>query len=81
VVEFSGGHHASCSPAGDFGIIFFNAMNEPEEIRRRYRWPWLVLAGVVLWIVSAVIWMAADVKKLERERDFNAPVPANGSTH
>jgi hypothetical protein len=55
-------------------------MNEPEEIPRRHRWPWFVLAGVVLWIVSAVIWMAADVKKLEHERDFNAPVPVN-STH
>ena len=61
--------------------MFSNAMNEPEEIPRRHRWPWFVLAGVVLWIVLTVIWMAAYVKKLERERDFSAPVPASGSIH
>lgn len=56
-------------------------MNDPEEMPRRHRWPWFVLAGVVLWIVLAVIWMAADVKKLEHERDFNAPVPVSNSIH
>ena len=52
-------------------------MNEPSENpKRHYKWPWFVLAAVVLGIALAVVWMFFAVKKVERERDFNAPVPA-----
>jgi hypothetical protein len=56
-------------------------MNEPEEAPRRHRWPWFVLAGVVLWIVLTVIWMGVYIKKLEREHDYSAPLPASAPAH
>ncbi len=50
-------------------------MNEPNENPRRYRWPWFVGAAVVLAIALAIVWMSLAVKKVERERDVNAPMP------
>ena len=55
-------------------------MNEPDEIPRRYVWPWFVWSGVVLGIVLAVVWMSFAVKKMERERDFSAP-PSSAPAH
>jgi len=51
-------------------------MNEPNENPRRYNWPWLALAAVLLGIVLAVVWVSFAVKNIERERNFSAPVPA-----
>jgi hypothetical protein len=51
-------------------------MNEPNENRSRYNWPWFVLAAVLLGIVLAVVWVSFAVKKVEQQRNFNAPVPA-----
>ncbi len=51
-------------------------MNEANESPRRYRWPWLVAAAVVLGLVLAVAWMSQAVKKVEQERDVNGPLPA-----
>jgi hypothetical protein len=50
---------------------------EPENNSppRRYRWPWFVLALVVLGMVLAVFWVALAVRKIERQRDYNAPLP------
>jgi len=50
-------------------------MNEPKENPRRYQWPWFVAAAVVLAIVLAIVWMRLAVKKVERERDGNSPLP------
>jgi hypothetical protein len=50
-------------------------MNEPEEPPRHHRWPYIAIAFVVIFIISAVIFMTVAVKKLERERDFNSPLP------
>ncbi len=52
--------------------------NEPGENppKRNYKWPWFVLAAVLLGIVLAVVWVGFAVKKVERERNFNAPVSA-----
>lgn len=50
-------------------------MNELNENPRRYQWPWLALAAALLAIVLAVVWMAFAVKKVERERNFSAPMP------
>ena len=52
-------------------------MNEIEEPPRRYRWPWYALAFVLIGIISTVIWMTVYVKKLEREHDYNAPLPTS----
>ena len=49
-------------------------MNEPDEMPRRYRWPWFVLAAVVLAVVLAVIWMSYAVKRERQQRDFSAPI-------
>ena len=46
-------------------------MSEPKQT---YRWPWLVLAAVLLAIVLAVVWVGFAVKKVEQQRDFN-PLP------
>ena len=46
--------------------------NVPKPI---YHWPWFVGAAVVLAVVLAVVWLSFAVKKVERERDFNAPLP------
>jgi hypothetical protein len=51
-------------------------MNEPNESPRRYKWPWFVLAAVLLFIALTIVWVSFAVKKVERERDVNAPVPA-----
>jgi len=48
-------------------------MNEQNENPRRYKWPWFVLAMVVLGIVLAIVWMFFAVRKVERERNFNPP--------
>ena len=46
--------------------------NQPKP-RQRYTWPWFVLAGVLLGIVLAIIWMSHEVERTRRNRDFNAP--------
>ena len=53
-------------------------MNESNENPRRYKWPWFVLAAVLLSIVLAVVWVSFAAKKVERDRNFNAPVPTGG---
>jgi hypothetical protein len=54
---------------------------EPDEPPRRYLWPWFVWGGVALGIILAVIWMAIAVKKVEQERDYNAPLPHSTPVH
>jgi hypothetical protein len=50
-------------------------MNEPNENPRRYQWPWFAAAAVALGVALAILWMSFAVKKVERERDVNAPLP------
>ena len=43
----------------------------------RYRWPWFVLAAVVLGVVLAVAWMTVEVRRIRRQQSANpwaAPV-------
>lgn len=53
-------------------------MSAPENnsSKPNYKWPWFVLAAVLLAIVLAVLWMTAAAKKVEQQRDF-APLPAS----
>jgi hypothetical protein len=52
-------------------------MDNPNENPRRHRWPWLVLAAFLLGVALAVLWISFEVRKVERERDVNAPLPAS----
>ena len=55
--------------------------NEPFNLpdpgqRPRYRWPWFVLAAVLLAAALAVLWMSREIERTRRIRDLNAPTPA-----
>lgn len=56
-------------------------MNEPNKNPRRYRWPWLAAAAVVLGMALAIIWVGLAARKIARERDLNAPLPATAPEH
>jgi hypothetical protein len=56
-------------------------MEAANQNPRRYKWPWVVAAAVVLAIVLAVIWMSFAVREVERERAVEAPLPGSGSVH
>ena len=43
--------------------------------QRRYTWPWLVLAAVLLAVALSILWMRHEVKRIERSRDLNALPP------
>ena len=43
--------------------------------QRRYTWPWLVLAAVLLAIALSIVWMRHEVKRIEQSRDLNAAPP------
>jgi len=45
----------------------------------RYKWPWLVLAAFLLGVALAILWMSFEVRKVEQERNVNAPLPASGT--
>jgi hypothetical protein len=51
-------------------------MDDESEQPRRYKWPWFVLAAVLLFLALAIVWVSFAVKKVEQERSGNAPVPA-----
>ncbi|HEY5042901.1 MAG TPA: hypothetical protein VIK53_12960 [Verrucomicrobiae bacterium] len=55
-------------------------MNEPDQNPRRYKWPWIVAAAVLLGIVLTILSVAFAAKKVERERDFSAPLPNSAPT-
>ena len=40
---------------------------------RRYRWPWLVLAAVVLAVIVAVLMMSRELERVRRIRDATTP--------
>ena len=42
---------------------------ERQRTPRKYKWPWFVLAAVVLGILLAIIWMALEVRKVREQRD------------
>ena len=43
--------------------------------KRRYQWPWFVLAAFLLGVALAILWMSFEVRKVEQERNLNAPLP------
>ena len=50
--------------------------NLPDpRTKRRYTWPWFVLAAVLLAIALAVLWMSKEIERARRIRDSNPPAP------
>ena len=50
--------------------------NLPEpRTKRRYTWPWFVLAAFLLAIALAILWMSKEVERARRIHDSNAPAP------
>jgi hypothetical protein len=48
------------------------------QSQRRYTWPWIVLAAVLLAIALAMAWMSKEIERARRIRDLNAPAaPVN----
>jgi hypothetical protein len=52
-------------------------MNNQNEIppKRSYKWPWFVLAAVLLFVALTIVWMGFAVHREKQERDFDAPIP------
>ena len=46
-----------------------------RQPKRRYTWPWFVLAAVLLAVALSILWMRHEVKRIERSRDSSASPP------
>ncbi len=44
------------------------------EEKPRYKWPRYVLAGVIVFLAAAIVWVVIEVRIVHNERDFSAPV-------
>ena len=53
-----------------------NAVPSP----RRYKWPWFVLAAVIVFLVLAVVWVSVAVRQT-RERNAWNPLPGQATTN
>lgn len=40
-----------------------------QEQPKRFRWPWFVLAGVVLFFGASVVWMMTFVQRVKRIKE------------
>ena len=71
-VALSAGRVASC------GHDMMNDGGNPPDPgnKRRYTWPWFVLAAVLLATALAVLWMSKEIARTRRIRDLNTPPPA-----
>ena len=58
-------------------------MNEPGENlpRPNYKWPWFVLAAVLLMVVLSVVWMRHAIQQERQQRDFSSPLPGSTPSH
>src|SRR5258707_528885 len=55
---------------------------QPTPKPRRYRWPWFLLAALILGVLLTVAWVLGAIRRVERIREStrqNAAVPA--ATH
>jgi hypothetical protein len=55
-------------------------LKPPTAPPRRYRWPWFVLAALLLAIALAILWMSYEVRRTRQIRDLNAPSSPRGDT-
>jgi beta-lactam-binding protein with PASTA domain len=42
--------------------------HEPNNPPPKRIWPWLVLAGVILWIAVSVFWVWKEVQRIKRQK-------------
>jgi len=42
--------------------------DNPDTTRRRYRWPWFLLAAVVLFFILSTMWMMVAVERVKRNK-------------
>jgi formylglycine-generating enzyme required for sulfatase activity len=43
----------------------------------RYRWPWLLLAAVVLGVLLAVLWLTAETRRIREQRQYDFVPPGS----
>jgi len=43
--------------------------NTPDPKPPRYRWPWFLLAAVILAVILTALWVWGAVRKVQRIRD------------
>jgi hypothetical protein len=48
---------------------------DESQKKRNYKWPQFVLAGALLFVLLAILWMSIAVHREKQERDFSAPIP------
>jgi hypothetical protein len=41
-------------------------LSTPEPPKGKFRWPWFVLAGVVLFFVVGIMWLMVFVQRVKR---------------
>jgi hypothetical protein len=58
--------------------LCWRRMSEPNENPRRYKWPWFVLAAILLFVALAVVFVGFKAQQIKQERDLDAPIPAGG---
>jgi hypothetical protein len=53
-------------------------MNDASPPRRKYRWPWFVLAAFILAVVLAVLWMRQEIAGIKQRKRLldKYPTPA-----
>jgi uncharacterized membrane protein len=49
-------------------------MKRMSDEKPTYKWPRYLLAAVIIFLVSSLIWMVVAVAKEKQERDFSAPI-------
>ena len=54
-----------------------------EQPRKRLRWPWFVLAGVVIFFSASVVWMMVFIQRVKRIKEstieMNNPSQSNAA--
>lgn len=59
-------------------LRYFAEMSDAQPGPRKpgYVWPWFLLAGFLLGVVLAVIWLTAEVRRVKERRQYNFTPPA-----
>ena len=59
-----------------------NNGEKPATARRRYRWPWFLLAAVVLAFLLVLLWLLPVIRSIREQRQINPPsTPAEPEKH